>query len=196
MVLELGLGSFNSNSNRAFNESIPSSSRVARLVYTPICGYQQEGTQTRIRHCFKCQLHNQLPCSFGQGIFTSNPQEITDIFGIVEGLMTTFHSITATQKTIDGPSMKDWRSGRVASYNIIPSCQGCWQGFTRPEREIDRNDVVSTDFVGDSKSSNFDTKAGIALNDNFVKLVSWYDNEWGYSTCVIDLICHIASLES
>ncbi|KAI3426766.1 Glyceraldehyde-3-phosphate dehydrogenase [Psidium guajava] len=169
---------------------------------------------------------------------------IHDRFGIVEGLMTTVHSITATQKTVDGPSMKDWRGGRGASFNIIPSSTGAAKAvgkvlpalngkltgmsFRVPTVDVSvvdltvrlekpatyeeikaaiqeeskgklkgilgytDEDVVSTDFVGDSRSSIFDAKAGIALNKNFVKLVSWYDNEWGYSTRVVDLIVHMA----
>ncbi|KAF9666288.1 hypothetical protein SADUNF_Sadunf16G0214100 [Salix dunnii] len=172
---------------------------------------------------------------------------IHDKFGIVEGLMTTVHSITATQKTVDGPSMKDWRGGRAASFNIIPSSTGAAKAvgkvlpalngkltgmaFRVPTVDVSvvdltvriekkatydqikaaikeesetnlkgilgytEDDVVSTDFMGDSRSSIFDAKAGIALNDNFVKLVSWYDNEWGYSSRVVDLICHIASVQ-
>ncbi|KAF2316471.1 hypothetical protein GH714_041812 [Hevea brasiliensis] len=172
---------------------------------------------------------------------------IHDKFGIVEGLMTTVHSITATQKTVDGPSMKDWRGGRTASFNIIPSSTGAAKAvgkvlpalngkltgmaFRVPTVDVSvvdltvrlekkatyeeikaaikaesegklkgilgytEDDVVSSDFVGDSRSSIFDAKAGIALNDNFVKLVSWYDNEWGYSSRVIDLIRHIASAQ-
>ncbi|XP_020415386.1 glyceraldehyde-3-phosphate dehydrogenase GAPC2, cytosolic isoform X2 [Prunus persica] len=172
---------------------------------------------------------------------------VHDKFGIVEGLMTTVHSITATQKTVDGPSMKDWRGGRAAATNIIPSSTGAAKAvgkvlpalngkltgmaFRVPTVDVSvvdltvrlekkatydeikdaikkesegsmkgilgytDEDVVSTDFVGDNRSSIFDAKAGIALNDNFVKLVSWYDNEWGYSSRVIDLICHIASVK-
>ncbi|KAG8383270.1 hypothetical protein BUALT_Bualt05G0167100 [Buddleja alternifolia] len=171
---------------------------------------------------------------------------IHDRFGIVEGLMTTVHSITATQKTVDGPSSKDWRGGRAASFNIIPSSTGAAKAVgkvlpalngkltgmsfrvptvdvsvvdltVRLEKEATydeikavikeesenklkgilgytEDDVVSTDFVGDSRSSIFDAKAGIALNKNFVKLVSWYDNEWGYSSRVVDLIVHMASV--
>ncbi|XP_068333661.1 glyceraldehyde-3-phosphate dehydrogenase 2, cytosolic [Pyrus communis] len=170
---------------------------------------------------------------------------INDRFGIVEGLMTTVHSITATQKTVDGPSQKDWRGGRAASFNIIPSSTGAAKAvgkvlpalngkltgmaFRVPTVDVSvvdltvrlekpasydqikaaikeesegklkgilgytEDDVVSTDFIGDSRSSIFDAKAGIALNDNFVKLVSWYDNEWGYSSRVVDLIVHVAS---
>uniref|UniRef100_A0A2N9F7Y6 Glyceraldehyde-3-phosphate dehydrogenase n=1 Tax=Fagus sylvatica TaxID=28930 RepID=A0A2N9F7Y6_FAGSY len=170
---------------------------------------------------------------------------INDRFGIVEGLMTTVHSITATQKTVDGPSSKDWRGGRAASFNIIPSSTGAAKAvgkvlpalngkltgmaFRVPTVDVSvvdltvrlekkatyeqikaaikeesegklkgilgytEDDVVSTDFIGDNRSSIFDAKAGIALNDNFVKLVSWYDNEWGYSTRVVDLLVYIAS---
>ncbi|AEE29017.1 glyceraldehyde-3-phosphate dehydrogenase C2 [Arabidopsis thaliana] len=165
-------------------------------------------------------------------------------FGIVEGLMTTVHSITATQKTVDGPSMKDWRGGRAASFNIIPSSTGAAKAvgkvlpslngkltgmsFRVPTVDVSvvdltvrlekaatydeikkaikeesegkmkgilgytEDDVVSTDFVGDNRSSIFDAKAGIALSDKFVKLVSWYDNEWGYSSRVVDLIVHMS----
>ncbi|PNX74467.1 glyceraldehyde-3-phosphate dehydrogenase cytosolic-like, partial [Trifolium pratense] len=171
---------------------------------------------------------------------------VHDKFGIVEGLMSTIHSITATQKTVDGPSMKDWRGGRAASVNIIPSSTGAAKAvgkvlpslnnkltgmsFRVPTVDVSvvdltvrlekgasydeikaaikqasegelkgilgytEDDVVSTDFVGDSRSSIFDAKAGISLNNNFVKLVSWYDNEWGYSSRVIDLIRHMASV--
>ncbi|KAL8123318.1 hypothetical protein AgCh_011330 [Apium graveolens] len=172
---------------------------------------------------------------------------INDRFGIIEGLMTTVHSITATQKTVDGPSSKDYRGGRAASFNIIPSSSGAAKAtvkvlpqlngkltgmsFRVPTVDVSvvdltvrlekkatydkikaaikeesegrlkgilgytEDDVVSTDFVRDSRSSIFDAKAGIALNDNFVKLVSWYDNEWGYSTRVVDLIVHLASVK-
>ncbi|CAN1295283.1 Glyceraldehyde-3-phosphate dehydrogenase 2, cytosolic [Linum perenne] len=157
---------------------------------------------------------------------------INDRFGIVEGLMTTVHAITATQKTVDGPSNKDWRGGRAASFNIIPSSTGAAKAvgkvlpalngkltgmaFRVPTADVSvvdltvklekkatyeqikaaikeesegnlkgilgyvDEDCVSADFVGDNRSSIFDARAGIALNDNFVKLVSWYDNEWGY----------------
>ncbi|RZC08005.1 Glyceraldehyde-3-phosphate dehydrogenase isoform D [Glycine soja] len=170
---------------------------------------------------------------------------INDRFGIVEGLMTTVHSITATQKTVDGPSAKDWRGGRAASFNIIPSSTGAAKAVgkvlpalngkltgmafrvptvdvsvvdltVRLEKEASydeiknaikeesegklkgilgytEDDVVSTDFVGDNRSSIFDAKAGIALNKNFVKLVSWYDNEWGYR-CTRALLILIADI--
>eukprot|EP00164_Ancoracysta_twista_P008576 GFYU01012436.1.p2 GENE.GFYU01012436.1~~GFYU01012436.1.p2 ORF type:complete len:351 (+),score=139.82 GFYU01012436.1:46-1053(+) len=169
-------------------------------------------------------------------------------FGIVEGLMTTVHAITATQKTVDGPSGKDWRGGRGASFNIIPSSTGAAKAvgkvlpelngkltgmaFRVPTADVSvvdltvrlekpasydtvkaamkeasegalkgilgytDEDVVSTDFVHDNRSSIFDAKAGISLNDNFVKLVSWYDNEWGYSNRVCDLIAHVAKVAS
>nr|AAQ57193.1 glyceraldehyde-3-phosphate dehydrogenase [Panax ginseng] len=172
---------------------------------------------------------------------------INDRFGIVEGLMTTVHSITATQKTVDGPSAKDWRGGRAASFNIIPSSTGAAKAvgkvlpalngkltgmaFRVPTVDVSvvdltvrlakkasydeikaaikeesegklkgilgytEDDVVSTDFLGDSRSSIFDAKAGIALNENFVKLVTWYDNEWGYSSRVVDLVVHMASVQ-
>ena len=169
---------------------------------------------------------------------------INDKFGIVEGLMTTVHATTATQKTVDGPSAKDWRGGRGAAQNIIPSSTGAAKavGVVIPELKgkltgmafrvptpdvsvvdltvrlakpatyaqicaeikaasegemkgvlgyVD-DEVVSTDFVGEKQTSVFDAKAGIALNDNFVKLVSWYDNEIGYSNKVLDLIAHIS----
>ncbi|CUS22622.1 LAQU0S06e02212g1_1 [Lachancea quebecensis] len=170
---------------------------------------------------------------------------INDEFGIEEGLMTTVHSLTATQKTVDGPSHKDWRGGRTASGNIIPSSTGAakavgkvlpvLQGkltgmaFRVPTVDVSVVDltvklnkattydeikaavkkasegsmkgvlgyteeaVVSTDFVGDSHSSIFDASAGIQLSPKFVKLVSWYDNEYGYSTRVVDLVEHVAS---
>jgi glyceraldehyde 3-phosphate dehydrogenase len=168
---------------------------------------------------------------------------INDEFGLKEGLMTTVHAVTATQQTVDGPSQKDWRGGRAACYNIIPSSTGAAKavGKVIPELNgkltgmsfrvptanvsvvdltcrLDRGasyeticaaikaasegsmngilgysdeDIVSSDLIGDQRSSIFDQKAGIALTDDFVKLVSWYDNEAGYSTRVLDLICHM-----
>lgn len=166
---------------------------------------------------------------------------INDNFKIIEGLMTTVHAITATQKTVDGPSAKQWRDGRGASQNIIPASTGAAKAvgkvipelngkltgmaFRVPTPDVSVVDltcriektatyddickvvkaasespelkgilgytedmVVSTDFTGDSHSSIFDAKAGISLNANFVKLISWYDNEYGYSCRVIDLI--------
>ncbi len=170
---------------------------------------------------------------------------VNDNFGIVEGLMTTVHAVTATQKTVDSPSAKDWRGGRGAGQNIIPSGTGAAKAvgkvipslngkltgmaFRVPtpnvsvvdltcriekgasyddikaaiksasENELNgilgytEDAVVSTDFLSDARTSIFDANAGIALNDNFVKLVSWYDNEWGYSNKVVDLIVYINS---
>jgi glyceraldehyde 3-phosphate dehydrogenase len=168
---------------------------------------------------------------------------VNDEFGLTEGLMTTVHAVTATQQTVDGPSQKDWRGGRAACYNIIPSGTGAAKavGKVIPElngkltgmsfrvptanvsvvdltARLDKgadydticaaikdasegsmagilgyhdDDIVSSDFIGDTHSSLFDKKAGIALTDNFVKLVSWYDNECGYSNRVLDLIKHM-----
>ena len=173
---------------------------------------------------------------------------INDNFGIVEGLMTTVHSITATQKTVDGPSKKDWRGGRAAATNIIPSSTGAAKAVGKVIPELDgkltgmsfrvptvdvsvvdltcrlkkeatyeeiknvvkhacenemkgimdytEDDVVSTDFLTDPHTSIFDAKAGIALNDHFVKLVCWYDNEWGYSNKVLDLIKHMYKVDN
>lgn len=172
---------------------------------------------------------------------------LNDKFGILEGLMTTVHAVTATQKTVDGPSVKDWRGGRGAYQNIIPSSTGAAKavGLVIPELKgkltgmsfrvptadvsvVDltcrlekpasyetikaamkaasegalkgilgytEDEVVSTDFLGDARTSIFDAKAGISLNDNFVKVVSWYDNEWGYSNKVVDLIQYIDSVK-
>ena len=169
---------------------------------------------------------------------------INDNFGIVEGLMTTVHSITATQLTVDGPSKKDWRGGRAASYNIIPSSTGAAKAvgevipelkgkltgmsFRVPtvnvsvvdltvrlakettyeeivkavkkasEKELNGilgwtdEPVVSSDFIGDKRTSIFDVNAGIMISPTFVKLVSWYDNEWGYSNKTVDLASYIA----
>ncbi len=172
---------------------------------------------------------------------------IHDNFGMVEGLMTTVHSVTATQKTVDGPSHKDWRGGRAATYNIIPSSTGAAKAVTkvipalkgkltgmsvrvptldvsmvdltcRLEKATDydaicavmkkasegdmkgilgytEDDVVSSDFIGDPRTSIFDKKAGIMLNPNFVKVIAWYDNEWGYSTKVVELIEYLATIK-
>jgi len=169
---------------------------------------------------------------------------INDRFGLVEGLMTTIHAATATQPTVDGPSKKDWRGGRGAYQNIIPSSTGAAKavGLALPElkgkltgmafrvpvadvsavdltfktakstsyKEIcaamkeasegelkgflgyTEDEVVSSDFIHDARSSIFDAGAGIELNANFFKIVSWYDNEWGYSNRVIDLMLHMA----
>ncbi len=170
---------------------------------------------------------------------------LNDKWGIVEGLMTTCHAITATQKTVDGPSKKDWRGGRGAYQNIIPSSTGAakavgkvipalngkltgmafrvptanvsvvdltcklakpakWDEIKQAMKQASEgplkgilgyteDQVVSSDFNGDKRTSIFDADAGIALNDTFVKVVSWYDNEWGYSNKVVDLIEYIAA---
>jgi len=171
---------------------------------------------------------------------------LNDKFGIVEGLMSTVHAVTATQKTVDGPSAKDWRGGRGGYSNIIPSSTGAAKavGLVLPELKgkltgmsfrvpvadvsvVDltvklakpatyedikkamkeasegelkgilgytEDEVVSQDFLGDVRTSIFDAKAGIALNDHFVKVVSWYDNEWGYSNKLIDIVQELAKL--
>ena len=173
---------------------------------------------------------------------------INDNFGIVEGLMTTVHSTTGTQKTVDGASKKDWRGGRAAAGNIIPSSTGAAKAcalvipelkgkltgmsFRVPTLDVSvvdltvslakpttyeeickavkaacegemkgimdytDEDVVSSDFYTDPHTSIFDAKAGIMLNDHFVKLVSWYDNEWGYSNKLLDLIGHMAEVDA
>ncbi len=172
---------------------------------------------------------------------------INDKFGVIEGLMTTVHSTTATQRTVDGPSMKDWRGGRAAAGNIIPSSTGAAKAvgkvipelngkltgmaFRVPTLDVSvvdvtfrlekeasydeikaavkeaaegemkgvlgytEDDVVSSDFLGDAHTSIFDAKAGIALTKNFVKLISWYDNEWGYSNKVLELIAHMDTVK-
>ena len=169
-----------------------------------------------------------------------------DNFGIKDGLMTTVHSTTATQKTVDGPSVKDWRGGRAASGNIIPSSTGAAKAvgkvipslngkltgmaFRVPTLDVSvvdltvnlakettyeeicaamkkasedelkgilgytEDEVVSSDFIGDARTSVFDAKAGILLNPTFVKVISWYDNEWGYSNKVLDLIARMAEV--
>jgi glyceraldehyde 3-phosphate dehydrogenase len=173
---------------------------------------------------------------------------LNDNFGIVSGLMTTVHAATASQKIVDGPSMKDWRGGRATFSNIIPSSTGAAKavGKVIPElhgkltgmafrvptldvsvvdltvnlnsstnykeiclsmKNASENDlkgvmgytdenVVSSDFLGDSRTSIFDAGAGIMLNDKFAKLVSWYDNEWGYSSKVVELIEHMNSVDN
>ena len=172
---------------------------------------------------------------------------INDNFGIKEGLMTTVHSITATQKTVDGASKKDWRGGRAAGGNIIPSSTGAAKAvgkvipelsgkltgmaFRVPTMDVSvvdltcnlerpttyeeicavvkkasegsmkgiveyvDEDVVSSDFLTDSHTSIFDAKAGIMLTDTFVKLVAWYDNEWGYANKLVDLAAHMAKVD-
>jgi len=172
---------------------------------------------------------------------------INDKYTIIEGLMTTVHSYTATQKTVDGPSAKDWRGGRSAATNIIPSSTGAAKAVGKVIPELNgkltgmsmrvptqnvsvvdltvriekgasyddikatikeaaegplkgilaytEDEVVSTDMIGNTNSSIFDAKAGISLNNNFVKLVSWYDNEWGYSRRVCDLLAYMAKAD-
>lgn len=173
---------------------------------------------------------------------------INDEFGLIEGLMTTVHATTATQLTVDGPSKKDWRGGRAAAGNIIPSSTGAAKAvgvvipelngkltgmsFRVPTLDVSVVDltcrlakpttyeeikaaikkhaetdlkgilgyteeaVVSSDFIHDSRTSIFDANAGIMLSDTFVKLVSWYDNEWGYSNKVVDLIAYMATVDN
>lgn len=170
---------------------------------------------------------------------------INDKFGLAEGLMTTCHAVTATQKTVDGPSGKDWRSGRGAGQNIIPASTGAAKAVgkvipslngkltgmamrvptanvsvvdltCRLEKScsydeivnalkeaskgplkgilaVTEDEVVSSDFIGDAHSCIFDAKAGIALNGTFVKLIAWYDNEYGYSHRVVDLIKYVST---
>ena len=173
---------------------------------------------------------------------------LNDKFGVVEGLMTTVHSTTATQKTVDGPSKKDWRGGRAAAANIIPSSTGAAKAVGKVIPELNgkltgmsfrvptidvsvvdltarlatpatyedikkamkeasegelkgilgytEDSVVSSDFLGDPRTSIFDAEAGISLNENFVKVVSWYDNEWGYSNKVVDLIKYMSTVDA
>ncbi|PIF06257.1 MAG: type I glyceraldehyde-3-phosphate dehydrogenase [Draconibacterium sp.] len=172
---------------------------------------------------------------------------LNDNFGITEGLMTTVHATTATQKTVDGPSMKDWRGGRGAAQNIIPSSTGAAKAvgkvipdlngkltgmaFRIPTPDVSvvdltaslakgasyeeicaamkaasegsmkgvlgytEDQVVSTDFLGETNTSVFDAKAGIALTDKFVKVIAWYDNEIGYSAKVVELIEYMDSVK-
>jgi len=172
---------------------------------------------------------------------------LNDKWGIVEGLMTTCHAVTASQKTVDGPSQKDWRGGRGAYQNIIPSSTGAARAVTKvipslkgkltgmsfrvpvavvsvvdltcklakpatwdeikaemkraSENELKgvlgytEDQVVSSDFIGDTRSSIFDADAGIALNDTFIKVVAWYDNEMGYSSKLVDFVCYMESID-
>uniref|UniRef100_M4DT79 glyceraldehyde-3-phosphate dehydrogenase (phosphorylating) n=1 Tax=Brassica campestris TaxID=3711 RepID=M4DT79_BRACM len=151
-------------------------------------------------HEYKSDLNIVSNASCTTNCLAPLAKVINDRFGIVEGLMTTVHSITATQKTVDGPSMKDWRVvdltvrlEKAATYDEIKKAiKEESEGKLKGILGYTEDDVVSTDFVGDNRSSIFDAKAGIALSDNFVKLVSWYDNEWGYSTRVVDLIIHMS----
>ena len=137
---------------------------------------------------------------------------LNDKWGITDGLMTTVHSTTATQKTVDGPSMKDWRGGRAATLDvsvvdltvnlakpatyaeICAAMKEASEGELKGVLGYTEDAVVSSDFLGDTRTSIFDAKAGIALTDTFVKVVSWYDNEIGYSNKVLDLIAHMATV--
>ena len=173
---------------------------------------------------------------------------LNEKFGIIEGLMTTVHSVTPTQKLLDGPSMKDWRGGRAATGNIIPSSTGAAKAVGKVIPELNGKltgismrvptldvpvvdltvrlekpasyddickamkeasegelkgvlgytdeDVVSSDFLGDPRTSIFDKKAGLSLTDNFVKVVSWYDNEWGYANKMVELIAYMFSVDN
>ena len=173
---------------------------------------------------------------------------LNEKFGIIEGLMTTVHSVTPTQKLLDGPSMKDWRGGRAATGNIIPSSTGAakavgkvipelngkltgismrvptldvsvvdltarlekpasYEDICKAMKEASEGelkgvlgytdeDVVSSDFLGDPRTSIFDKKAGLSLTDNFVKVVSWYDNEWGYANKMVELIAYMFSVDN
>ncbi len=173
---------------------------------------------------------------------------LNDKFGLVEGLMTTVHATTGTQKTVDGPSKKDWRGGRAAAGNIIPSSTGAAKAVGKVIPELNgkltgmsmrvptldgsvvdltcrlakdvtydevcaamkeasegelkgimgytEDAIVSSDILGDAHTSIFDAKAGIALTGNFMKLISWYDNEWGYSNKLCDLMIHMASVDA
>ena len=132
---------------------------------------------------------------------------INDKFGITEGLMTTVHATTATQKTVDGASKKDWRGGRAAAANIIPSSTGAAKAvgkvipslngkLTGMSFRVPTVDVSVVDLTCNlAKPTTYDASAGIMLTDTFVKLVAWYDNEWGYSNKLVDLACYIASVK-
>jgi glyceraldehyde 3-phosphate dehydrogenase len=197
---------------------------------------------------YKTDMHIISNASCTTNCLAPIAKVLNDKWGIVEGLMTTVHATTATQKTVDGPSMKDWRGGRGAAQNIIPSSTGAAKAvgkvipelngkltgmafrvptpdvsvvdltcrLAKPAKYEDikkamkeasegelkgilgytEDQVVSNDFLGDPRTSIFDADAGIALNDNFVKVVSWYDNEWGYSNKVVDLIQYIHNVEN
>ena len=196
---------------------------------------------------YKSDMHIVSNASCTTNCLAPLAKVINDNFGIAEGLMTTVHAATNTQKTVDAPSAKDWRGGRSVFNNIIPSSTGAAKAvgkvipaldgkltgmaFRVPTANVSvvdltirleksasyeeiknvvkkasenemkgiigytEDSVVSTDFIGDARTSVFDAGAGIALNGNFVKLVSWYDNEWGYSCKVLDLIAHMDSVK-
>ena len=195
------------------------------------------------------QVHKQIPQrKQPTNCLAPIAKVLNDNFGILDGLMTTVHSTTATQKTVDGPSMKDWRGGRAASANIIPSSTGAAKAVGKVIPELNGKltgmsmrvptldvsvvdltvnlakpvtyeeicaamkaasegelkgvlgytdeDVVSSDFLGDTRTSIFDKKAGIQLTPTFVKIVSWYDNEIGYSNKVLDLIAKMVEINN
>lgn len=197
------------------------------------------------QHTYRSDMHIVSNASCTTNCLAPIAKVIHDSFGIEEGLMTTVHAMTATQKTVDSPSVKDWRSGRGAGQNIIPASTGAAKAVTKviPElsgkltgtsfrvpvpdvsvvdltvrlkkaatlEEINakmkeyaagelkgilsytEDAVVSSDFLGNPHTSIYDASASLALNDHFVKLIAWYDNEWGYSNKVLDLLKYIAS---
>ncbi len=215
--------------------SAPSKDETPMFVYGVNHKYYKK--EMDIFSCASCTTNCLAPIT----------KVLHDNFVMVEGLMTTVHATTATQKTVDGPSAKDWRGGRAASGNIIPSSTGAAKAVTkvipelkgkltgmsfrvptldvsvvdltcRLEKATDyeaiktamkkasegdlkgilgytEDDVVSSDFIGDARTSIFDAKAGIMLNPNFVKVVSWYDNEWGYSSKLLDMIAYINTVK-
>jgi len=196
-------------------------------------------------HTYKSDVNVLSNASCTTNCLAPLAKVIHEKFGIVEGLMTTVHATTATQKTVDGPSGKDWRAGRAANINIIPATTGAAKAvgkvlpalngkltgmsFRVPNPDVSvvdltvrlekpasyediknaikeaaagplkgimgytEDEVVSTDFIGDPRSSIFDAKAGITLNNNFHKLIAWYDNEWGYSHRVVDLLEYVGA---
>ena len=196
---------------------------------------------------YKFALNIVSNASYTTNLLAPLAKVIHDKFGIVDVLTTTVHAMVTTQKTVDGQSSKEWRGGRVASFNIIPSSTGAAKAIGKVlpslngkltgmasrvptidvsvvdltmrlekkasyedikvaiKKESEANlkgilgyvekDLVPTNFVGDNRSNIFDAKSGIVLNENFVKLVAWHENEWGYSSRVINLIRHMASTE-
>jgi glyceraldehyde 3-phosphate dehydrogenase len=197
------------------------------------------------QHTYRSDMHIVSNASCTTNCLAPIAKVLHDSFGIEEGLMTTVHAMTATQKTVDSPSAKDWRSGRGAGQNIIPASTGAAKAVTKviPElsgkltgtsfrvpvpdvsvvdltvrlkkaatlEEINakmkeyaagelkgilsytEDAVVSSDFLGNPHTSIYDASASLALNDHFVKIIAWYDNEWGYSNKVLDLLKYIAS---
>jgi glyceraldehyde 3-phosphate dehydrogenase len=215
--------------------SAPSKDDTPMFVYG--VNHKSYKKETDMISCASCTTNCLAPVT----------KVLHDNFVIMEGLMTTVHSTTATQKTVDGPSMKDWRGGRAASGNIIPSSTGAAKAVTkvipelkgkltgmafrvptlnvsvvdltcRLEKTTDydsikavmkkasetdlkgilgytEDEVVSSDFIGDARTSIFDAKAGIMLNPNFVKIIAWYDNEWGYSCKLLDMIAYMDTVK-